>query len=86
MSTGKRATGFSGFMAYTMVNLSFGDDWLPISDWMERFLLALLHWPGCRINSDLDWEEHGIDKAQVEIEKMTLRALKKSEAPRRKLS
>ena len=26
----------------------FGDDWLPISDWMEDLLLALLQWPGCR--------------------------------------
>lgn len=28
--------------------LAFGNDWLPISDWLERFLSALLHWPGCR--------------------------------------
>ncbi len=27
---------------------AFGDDWLPISDWVERFLFALLCWPGCR--------------------------------------
>lgn len=27
---------------------SFGNDWLPISDWIESFLSALLHWPGCR--------------------------------------
>lgn len=27
---------------------AFGDDWVPITDWMEEFLLALLHWPGCR--------------------------------------
>ena len=25
--------------------LAFGDDWLPITDWVEQFLLALLHWP-----------------------------------------
>ena len=48
---------------------AFGDDWLPITDWMERFLLALLHWPGCRIPSDFNWVRHGIDKAKVEIEK-----------------
>lgn len=27
---------------------AFGDDWLPISDWVEKLLSALLHWPGCR--------------------------------------
>lgn len=26
---------------------AFGDDWLPISDWMERLLFGLLRWPGC---------------------------------------
>jgi len=26
----------------------FGDDWLPVSDWVERLLFALLSWPGCR--------------------------------------
>ncbi|WP_306534696.1 hypothetical protein [Geobacter sp.] len=27
---------------------AFGADWLPISDWTEQFLYALLRWPGCR--------------------------------------
>ena len=27
---------------------AFGDDWLPISDWLENLLMALLRWPGCR--------------------------------------
>ena len=27
---------------------AFGDDWLPISDWLEHLLMALLRWPGCR--------------------------------------
>ena len=48
---------------------AFGDDWLPISDWTERFLLALLSWPGCRTPTDFEWVEHGICKAQVEIKK-----------------
>ena len=48
---------------------AFGDDWLPISDWAERFLLALLSWPGCRTPTDFVWVEHGIGKAQVEIKK-----------------
>lgn len=26
---------------------SFGDQWLPISEWIERLLAALLRWPGC---------------------------------------
>jgi Reverse transcriptase (RNA-dependent DNA polymerase) len=26
---------------------AFGDDWLPISEWVERLLLDLLRWPGC---------------------------------------
>ena len=40
----------------------FGDDWLPITDWMERFLSALLHWPGCRIPDDFTWIQEGIDE------------------------
>ncbi len=47
---------------------AFGDDWLPISDWMEQFLLALVRWPGCRIPVGFDWIESGIAKAQAEIE------------------
>ena len=31
---------FNGYSA-------FGDDWLPISDWVERLLFGLLWWPGC---------------------------------------
>jgi hypothetical protein len=27
---------------------AFGGDWLPLSDWFERFLAALLWWPGRR--------------------------------------
>jgi Reverse transcriptase (RNA-dependent DNA polymerase) len=26
---------------------AFGDDWLPISDWVEKLLFGLLWWPGC---------------------------------------
>ena len=33
---------------------AFGDKWLPISDWVENFLLALLHWPGCRVPKEFD--------------------------------
>ncbi|WP_299698825.1 reverse transcriptase domain-containing protein [uncultured Tateyamaria sp.] len=31
---------------------AFGDDWLPISDWFERFLFGLLWWPGCPKNAE----------------------------------
>lgn len=29
----------------------FGADWLPITDWIEQFMYALLRWPGCRASS-----------------------------------
>ncbi len=41
---------------------AFGDDWLPITNWMEQFLLALLRWPGCRIPKDFNWLKNGIDE------------------------
>lgn len=37
---------------------AFGDDWLPISDWTERLLFALLRWPGCR-TSEMDGMTRG---------------------------
>lgn len=46
---------------------AFGDDWLPITDWMERFLSALLHWPGSRIAADFTWVQEGIDVAILTI-------------------
>ena len=46
---------------------AFGDDWLPISEWMENFLLALLHWPGCRIHSDFIWVKNGTEEAKQKI-------------------
>ena len=39
---------------------AFGDDWLPITDWLERFLATLLHWPGSRVAEDFIWVEQGI--------------------------
>ena len=38
---------------------AFGDDWVPISQWMENFLFALLRWPGCKANKDFKWVEDG---------------------------
>ena len=46
---------------------AFGDDWLPITDWIERFLLALLRWPGCRAPDEFDWVEQGIEEAKTQI-------------------
>ena len=48
---------------------AFGGDWLPITDWMERFLLALLRWPGCRTPDTFEWIQCGIAKAEAEIKK-----------------
>ena len=42
----------------------FGDEWLPITDWMEGFLSALLHWPGCRNPNGFDWVNQGIEDTQ----------------------
>ncbi len=46
---------------------AFGDDWLPITDWVEGFLLALLRWPGCRAPQGFDWVEHGVEEAKTQI-------------------
>ncbi len=46
----------------------FGDELLPISNWMERFLLALLHWPGVQTPKGFGWIKEGIEKAKTEIE------------------
>ena len=47
---------------------AFGDDWLPITDWVEGFLLALLLWPGCRAPDGFDWVEQGINEARTQID------------------
>lgn len=51
------------------IQIGFGDDWLPISDWMEGFLLALMRWPGCRRAEEFAWVEMGIPRALEEIGK-----------------
>lgn len=45
---------------------AFGDDWLPITDWMERFLSELLRWPGCRISEDFVWIRQGIAEVLIQ--------------------
>ena len=46
---------------------AFGDDWVPITDWVEGFLLALLRWPGCRVPDGFGWVEQGIEEARTQI-------------------
>ena len=46
---------------------AFGDDWVPITDWVEGFLLALLRWPGCRAPDGFGWVEQGIEEARTQI-------------------
>ena len=46
---------------------AFGDDWLPITDWVEGFLLGLLRWPGCRAPDGFGWVEQGIQEARTQI-------------------
>ena len=48
---------------------AFGNDWLPITDWLEGFLLALLGWPGCRDLKTFAWVEQGIQIAIEQIQK-----------------
>lgn len=40
---------------------AFGGDWLPITDWLERFLSALLWWPGRRIDKHTRTVDRGIE-------------------------
>lgn len=47
---------------------AFVDDWLPITDWMERFLLALLHWPGCRMPDSFECIDDGIGETRDKIQ------------------
>lgn len=40
---------------------TFGADWLPITDWTEQFLYALLAWPGCQTSEFYNWVSLGIE-------------------------
>ncbi|MDE2645282.1 MAG: RNA-directed DNA polymerase [Bacteroidota bacterium] len=46
---------------------AFGDDWLPITDWFEKFLLALLAWPGCCTPEEFGWVKQGINSTRTKI-------------------
>lgn len=47
---------------------AFGDDWVPITEWIEALLLALLRWPGCRLPNVFDWVAGGVEIALEKIE------------------
>jgi len=48
---------------------AFGDDWLPISDWVEGLLFALLAWPGCRPLSAWTCIGQGINATRSHLRK-----------------
>jgi len=48
---------------------AFGDDWLPISDWTEGLLSALLRWPGCRTWEMTEWVRDGIEKTRESVDR-----------------
>ncbi|MGV8118309.1 MAG: RNA-directed DNA polymerase [Candidatus Xenobiia bacterium LiM19] len=47
---------------------TFGADWLPITDWTEKFLFALMRWPGCKPSEFSEWVEKGIKETSRHIE------------------
>lgn len=47
---------------------AFGGDWLPITDWLERFLSALLWWPGRRIDKHTRTVDRGIEATRDLVE------------------
>ncbi|MDP2895231.1 MAG: RNA-directed DNA polymerase [bacterium] len=53
---------------------AFGADWLPISDWTEDLLFALLRWPGCQLSDFCAWVQLGIEETRAHIE-MRIRQL-----------
>jgi hypothetical protein len=48
---------------------AFGADWLPITDWVEELLFALLRWPGCRRSRFSDWVDSGIQSTLRQVRK-----------------
>ena len=47
---------------------AFGDDWVPITEWLEGFLMALLHWPGANIPKQFLWVKDGSGTSITELE------------------
>jgi len=52
---------FQRTYGYYSGHSAFGADWLPISDWTEQFLYALLAWPGCQPPEFAIWISLGIE-------------------------
>ena len=46
---------------------AFGDDWLPVTDWVEGLVLALLRWPGCRAPDGFGWVKQSIEEAKTQV-------------------
>ena len=47
---------------------AFGDDWLPMTEWLEGFLLALLRWPGCHSTEKFEWVKDGAHETIKQID------------------
>ena len=52
---------------------AFGDDWLPISDWMEMLLLALLRWPGVKTPRGFKWVDSSLKNVLKKLKKRILK-------------
>lgn len=46
---------------------SFGSDWLPVSPWMERFVAALLAWPGTTPPREHSYVRGAADTTKAEL-------------------
>jgi len=44
---------------------AFGDDWTPMTEWLEGFLLALLRWPGCSHSPEFDCVNEGLEQTRM---------------------
>ncbi len=51
---------YSGHSAY-------GDDWLPITEWTEKLISALIAWPGCNMSPEVVMVKSGIDNTRKYI-------------------
>ncbi len=47
---------------------AFGDDWTPMTEWLEGFLLALLRWPGCSRSPEFEFINEGHEPTRVVLQ------------------
>ncbi len=47
---------------------AFGDDWMPMTEWLEGLLLALLRWPGCSRSPEFDCVNGGLEPTQRSLQ------------------